>query len=69
METGNITAIVEVVYQELRNHKVKKNAIEAKVREIGEKNKKIWVVKAEVKVSIYILVYFTSSLIRAPNMF
>lgn len=51
METGNITAIVEVVYQELRSHKVKKNAIEAKVREIGEKNKKVWVVKADVKVS------------------
>lgn len=53
METGNITAIVEVVYQELRNQKVKKNAIEAKVREIGEKNKKVWVVKADVKVSSF----------------
>ncbi|CAL1704192.1 unnamed protein product [Somion occarium] len=51
LETGNITAIVEVVYQELRSHKVKKNAIEAKVREIGEKNKKIWVVKPDFKAS------------------
>ncbi|KAI0080560.1 hypothetical protein K474DRAFT_1657705 [Panus rudis PR-1116 ss-1] len=52
METGNITAIVEVVFQELRAHKVKKNAIEAKVREIGEKNKKVWIVKPEVKAAV-----------------
>jgi hypothetical protein len=37
---------VESVYQELRAHKVKKNAIEAKVREVAEKSKekKIWVI-------------------------
>lgn len=38
---------MEMVYQELKAHKVKKNAIEAKVREIGEKHKekKVWVLK------------------------
>ncbi|TCD62295.1 hypothetical protein EIP91_007091 [Steccherinum ochraceum] len=49
MQTGSITGIVENVFQELRAHKVKKNAIEAKVKEIGEKSKerKVWIVKAE----------------------
>ena len=48
MQTGNITGIVETVYLELRAHKVKKNAIEAKLREIGEKSKekKVWVLKS-----------------------
>ncbi|THH33913.1 hypothetical protein EUX98_g344 [Antrodiella citrinella] len=49
MQTGNIAGIVETVYQDLRIHKVKKNAIEAKLKEIGEKSKetKLWVVKPE----------------------
>ncbi|TDL27563.1 hypothetical protein BD410DRAFT_740732 [Rickenella mellea] len=47
LATGNLTGIVESIYQDLKNHKVKKNAIEAKVREIGEKCKfkKVWIVK------------------------
>ncbi|EGN95488.1 hypothetical protein SERLA73DRAFT_113060 [Serpula lacrymans var. lacrymans S7.3] len=51
--TGNINFLVESVFQELRTHKVKKNAIEAKVKELGEKSKekKIWVVKEDVRVS------------------
>jgi len=46
LATANLTFIVESIHQELRVHKVKKNAIEAKVREVAEKSKekKIWVV-------------------------
>ena len=60
METGNIAGIVETVYQELRQHKVKKNAIEAKLKEIGEKSKekKVWVVKSEYSVSFITIFYF-----------
>ncbi|KAG1891349.1 hypothetical protein F4604DRAFT_409243 [Suillus subluteus] len=47
LATTNLTFIVESVHQELRAHKVKKNAIEAKVREMAEKSKekKIWVIR------------------------
>ena len=55
LETGNMTFIVETIYKELSEFHVKKNAIEAKVREVGEKNKRIWVVKPEVKVRIFLL--------------
>ncbi|KIK59679.1 hypothetical protein GYMLUDRAFT_44116 [Collybiopsis luxurians FD-317 M1] len=46
-QAANLTVLVEVVSQELRQHKVKKNAIEAKIREVGEKCKirKFWIVK------------------------
>ncbi|KAG2755908.1 hypothetical protein P692DRAFT_20766720 [Suillus brevipes Sb2] len=46
LATANLTFIVESVHQELRAHKVKKNAIEAKVREVAEKSKekKIWMI-------------------------
>ncbi|KAG2157432.1 hypothetical protein DEU56DRAFT_764608 [Suillus clintonianus] len=46
LATANLTFIVESIHQELRADKVKKNAIEAKVREVAEKSreKKIWVV-------------------------
>ncbi len=39
--------LVEAIYQELKVHKVKKIAIEAKSREVGEKckEKEVWVVK------------------------
>jgi chromatin assembly factor 1 subunit A len=49
----NLTVLVEAVSQELREHKVKKNAIEAKIREVGEKCKvrKFWVVKENKPVS------------------
>ncbi|PBK96692.1 hypothetical protein ARMGADRAFT_988685 [Armillaria gallica] len=47
LQTTNLTFLVEAIYQDLRAHKVKKNAIEAKVREVGEKSKdtKFWKVK------------------------
>jgi len=51
LATPSLPFIVESVYKELQEQRVKKNAIEAKVREVGEKckEKKIWVVKQEVK--------------------
>jgi len=47
LQAASLTSLVEIVYQELKAHKVKKNAIEAKVREIGEKckDKKVWILK------------------------
>lgn len=51
LATSNLTFIVESVYQDLKDQKVKKNAIEAKVREISEKSQKLWVVKQDVLVS------------------
>lgn len=57
LDTGNLTFIVESVYKELKGLPktmgvpvVKKNAIEAKVKEVGEKDKKVWTVKSEIKV-------------------
>ncbi|KAI0637175.1 hypothetical protein C8Q77DRAFT_1190004 [Trametes polyzona] len=49
--TSSLNCIVETVHRELQAHKVKKNAIEAKVREVGEKSKerKVWVVRPDVK--------------------
>ncbi|RDX48339.1 hypothetical protein OH76DRAFT_668083 [Lentinus brumalis] len=49
--TSSLQCIVETVHRELQGHKVKKNAIEAKVREVGEKckEKKVWVVKPDVR--------------------
>ncbi len=53
LATSSLLGIVDTVHRELQAHKVKKNAIEAKVREVGEKckDKKVWVVKASVRVS------------------
>lgn len=50
LQSVSLNTLVEVVYQELRPHKIKKNAIEAKIRQIGEKCKerKYWVVKQSV---------------------
>ncbi|KAI0747928.1 chromatin assembly factor 1 subunit A-domain-containing protein [Daedaleopsis nitida] len=53
LATSSLQGIVETVHRELQAHKVKKNAIEAKVREVGEKckEKKVWVVKPSMRVS------------------
>lgn len=40
--------IVEAIYQDLKEQKVKKNSIESKVKELAAKQNKIWVVKSEV---------------------
>ncbi|RDB24271.1 hypothetical protein Hypma_008755 [Hypsizygus marmoreus] len=47
LKTGSINFLVEAIHRDLRDHKVKKNTIEAKVKEVGEKckEKKFWVVK------------------------
>ncbi|KAF9566259.1 hypothetical protein CPC08DRAFT_657870 [Agrocybe pediades] len=47
LQASSITTLVESIHLELREHKVKKNAIENKVREVGEKckDKKVWVIK------------------------
>lgn len=52
LATPSLTFLVESIYQDLRIYKVKKNAIEAKVREMGEKSKdkKVWIVKQGVQV-------------------
>lgn len=50
LETGSITFLVDSIYQDLRSQKIKKNAIEAKIKEVGEKStdgKKIWVMKPD----------------------
>ncbi|OCH95613.1 hypothetical protein OBBRIDRAFT_883869 [Obba rivulosa] len=54
LATSSLTYIVETVHKDLKEHRVKKNAIEAKVREIGEKckEKKVWVVKPSVVASL-----------------
>jgi chromatin assembly factor 1 subunit A len=51
LRTGSLVLIVEAVYQELKDQKVKKKSIEAKVREVAAKENKIWVVKAGLQVS------------------
>ncbi|KAH8117500.1 hypothetical protein DFH11DRAFT_1575389 [Phellopilus nigrolimitatus] len=50
LTSANLPWLVESLYQDFKAHKVKKNAIEAKVREVGEKCpiKKVWVVKEDV---------------------
>ncbi|KAL5529101.1 hypothetical protein ACEPAG_5075 [Sanghuangporus baumii] len=50
LNSGNLTWLVESLYQDLRPHRVKKNAIEAKVREDCEKCpvRKVWIVKEDV---------------------
>ncbi|KAF7295073.1 hypothetical protein MIND_01045600 [Mycena indigotica] len=53
-QTASLPLLVDVIYQDLRDHKVKKNSIEAKVREVAEKCKlqKVWVVKENFRVLI-----------------
>ncbi|KAF9533495.1 hypothetical protein CPB83DRAFT_880065 [Crepidotus variabilis] len=50
LQTSSINALVEAIYHDLREHKVKKNAVEAKVREVAEKcrDKKVWIVKPDL---------------------
>ncbi|KAI0312729.1 hypothetical protein OF83DRAFT_1176353 [Amylostereum chailletii] len=48
MNTSSLPVLVDAVYQGLRVHKVKKNAIEAKIREICVKgDRHVWTVKAD----------------------
>ncbi|KXN82550.1 hypothetical protein AN958_02401 [Leucoagaricus sp. SymC.cos] len=52
LQMASLVLLVETIYQELKAHKVKKVAIEAKIREVGEKckEKKIWIVRPTLKV-------------------
>ncbi|KAK7015004.1 chromatin assembly factor 1 subunit A-domain-containing protein [Favolaschia claudopus] len=45
--TASLPILIDTIYQDLKDHKVKKNSIEAKVREVAEKCKvkKVWIVK------------------------
>ncbi|KAJ3562966.1 hypothetical protein NP233_g9247 [Leucocoprinus birnbaumii] len=53
LQMASFVLLVETIYQELKTHKVKKVAIEAKIREVGEKckDKKVWIVKPGLKAS------------------
>lgn len=47
LATGSIVLIVETLYQELKDHKVKKKSIEAKVKELAVKRGRVWVAKED----------------------
>lgn len=53
LKSGSMLLVVESTYQALKAQKVKKNAVEAKIRDICEKTgtPKVWTVKADVRVS------------------
>lgn len=53
LQASSINALVESIYLELREQGVKKIAIEAKVKEVGEKckEKRVWVIKSTLMVS------------------
>lgn len=52
LQAASLPFLIEAIYQDLKVHKVKKNAIEAKIREVSErcKEKKVWVIKPDLKV-------------------
>jgi chromatin assembly factor 1 subunit A len=51
MGTSSLIALVEALHLDLKNHRVKKNAIEAKLREICVKDQRhIWSVKTDFEV-------------------
>ena len=57
LQASSITSLVESIYLDLREFKVKKVAIEAKVREVGEKckDRKVWVVKPNFQLLVSLL--------------
>ncbi|KAG5354202.1 hypothetical protein C0989_003715 [Termitomyces sp. Mn162] len=52
LQTSSFNFLVETIHRDLREHKVKKNMIEAKIREVGEKckEKKYWIVKSGIQI-------------------
>lgn len=64
LQSASISALVESIHLDLREHKVKKTAIEAKVREVGEKckEKKVWVIKPSLLVRLCFYTFIASSL-------
>jgi len=54
--TTSLIALVEALHLDLKTHRVKKNAIEAKIREICVKDERhIWSLKADTEVCINLL--------------
>jgi chromatin assembly factor 1 subunit A len=53
LQASSITFLIDSIHRDLSSQKVKKNAIEAKIREVGEKCKerRFWVIKPNVQVS------------------
>ncbi|KAJ7489875.1 chromatin assembly factor 1 subunit A-domain-containing protein [Mycena galericulata] len=53
-QTASLPILIDTIYQDLRDYKVKKNSIEAKVREVAEKCKvkKVWIVKESNGVAV-----------------
>ncbi|KAJ7098084.1 chromatin assembly factor 1 subunit A-domain-containing protein [Mycena belliarum] len=53
-QTSSLPILIDAIYQDLRDHKVKKNSIEAKVREVAEKCKirKVWIVKEDLRLTV-----------------
>ncbi|KAF8136408.1 chromatin assembly factor 1 subunit A-domain-containing protein [Boletus edulis] len=60
LATPSLNFLVESIYQDLRDYKIKKNAVEAKVREVSEKSKdkKVWVVKQAVQVWFHAILWY-----------
>lgn len=53
MGTSSLIALVEALHLDLKSHRVKKNAIEAKIREVCVKDQRhIWSVKVDTEVCI-----------------
>ncbi|KAJ7752021.1 chromatin assembly factor 1 subunit A-domain-containing protein [Mycena metata] len=52
--TASLPILIDTIYQDLKDQKVKKNSIEAKVREVAEKCKvkKVWIVKENFRVGV-----------------
>ncbi|KAJ7046609.1 chromatin assembly factor 1 subunit A-domain-containing protein [Mycena alexandri] len=52
--TASLPILIDTIYQDLKDQKVKKNSIEAKVREVAEKCKvkKVWIVKENFRVAV-----------------
>lgn len=68
LKAPGLNFLVDSVFQELKVHKVKKNAIEAKIREIAEKCKstRVWIVKDDVSLHLYIVSRVLKILIDYP---
>jgi chromatin assembly factor 1 subunit A len=57
MGTGSLIALVEALHLDLKPHRVKKNAIEAKLREICIKDQRhIWSMKADMEVCMSLVI-------------
>jgi chromatin assembly factor 1 subunit A len=59
LQASSLTFLVDSIHRDLSAHKVKKNAIEAKIKEVSEKckEKKVWVIKPKAQVSCRDLFY------------